>query len=140
MSERLPTNIGKTTVATSTTHTVRRETAHGPALDRHRLAVGGELPEALQQRPSIASHVGPQLRGQRDTSGRCERFGYLLFAELEQGSLVDQLGLLPRARTSIMLARSTAWRQGEGRTSPKATSIRRIRLSWTITLAGLMSR
>ena len=39
-----------------------------------------------------------------------------------------------------MLARSTAWRHGVGRSSAKATSMSRMRPSRTIRLAGLMSR
>ncbi len=39
-----------------------------------------------------------------------------------------------------MLARSTAWRHGDGRTSPKATSMSSTLPSRTRTLAGLMSR
>ena len=44
------------------------------------------------------------------------------------------------ASTSIMLARSTAWRQGEGRTWTKKASTSRTLPSRTIRLAGLTSR
>src|SRR4029453_12766325 len=49
-------------------------------------------------------------------------------------------GLVRVARTSSMLARSTAWRHGLGLTSAKNTSIRWTRPSRTSRLAGLMSR
>src|SRR5439155_11754947 len=47
---------------------------------------------------------------------------------------------LPSARTSIMFARSTAWRHGEGRTCTKKTSMSSTLPSRTMRFAGLMSR
>ena len=80
------------------------------------------------------------VRRDGHAAGGGEGLADLLGGEDDEAPLVGPHRARAQGEASIMLARSTAWRQGVGRTVAKATSIRRMRPSRTRMLDGLMSR
>ena len=116
--------------------------ADAPALDPDRRRPGGQQAEELGvQVAALGADHPAQLGGQGQPAGGGERLGDLVDGELPQRPLVDLFGRWTAAPgTSIMLARSTAWRHGRRAELGEATSMSSSRPSRTSRLAGLMSR
>ena len=103
--------------------------------------LGRERAELREQVAAVLLHHRAELRRAGDATRRGECLPDLVGGEVPQRTCsYTRSASVRTARTSIMLARSTAWRHGDGRTCMNATSIRNTLPSCTSRFAGLMSR
>ena len=71
----------------------RQDAPHAPALDGDRPMRGREGAELAQKVPPVRFHERAKLGWARDSTGRSERFSYLLGAEVFERFVVDTLGV-----------------------------------------------
>ena len=118
-----------------------RDAAQAPPLDPDRRASRREAPELLDQVAAVVLQHRSELGGARDAPRGGERLGDLVGREVRAARARTRVSASERRpSTSIMLARSTACRHGEGGPARRRRRSACRCPSRTMRLAGLMSR